>query len=139
MSIEELYDPNHSSKPRNRLIAQVFNDIKLIEKYGSCIQRILTECAKVGIPAPSFEEKFGGFLVTFRKDIYTEDHLKAMGLNERQIKAVVFTKKNGKITNKQYQEITGIQKRQATVDLQDMENKGILTKVGKTVEEPFTP
>jgi len=132
MTIEELFNPNHASKPRNRLIAQVFYDIKHIEKYGSGIQRILTECEKTNVPVPTFEEKFGGFLVNFRKDRHTEDNLKAMGLNERQIKAVIFTKKNGKITNKQYQEITGIQKRQATVDLQDMENKGIITKIGKT-------
>jgi ATP-dependent DNA helicase RecG len=39
------------------------------------------------------------------KDIYTEEYLRNLGLNERQIKAVVYAKKNGRITNKEYQKI----------------------------------
>ena len=41
MSVEEVLDPGHSSKPRNKLIAQVFYDLGLIERYGSGIERIL--------------------------------------------------------------------------------------------------
>jgi len=132
MSIAELYDPNHSSKPRNRLIAQVFYDIKLIEKYGSGIQRILTECEKAHIPAPTFEEKFGGFLVTFRKDQYTDYNLKKMGLNERQIKALAHIKKTGRITNTEYQEITNSIKRTASRDLKELVNKKIIQQIGIT-------
>ncbi len=39
----------------------------------------------------------------FMKDIYTEEYLRNLGLHERQIKAVVYAKKNGRITNKEYQ------------------------------------
>ena len=45
-----------------------------------------------------------------RKDYYTEEKLKEMGLNERQIKAVTYVKENGKITNKKYQELNNIKK-----------------------------
>lgn len=42
------------------------------------------------------EEKFGGFLVEFRKDLYTEEYLKELGLNERQIKAVMYVRRKVK-------------------------------------------
>lgn len=40
-----------------------------------------------------------------------------MGLNDRQIKAVLYLKEKGKITNKEYQNLTGILKQMATIDL----------------------
>ena len=132
MTIDELYNPNHSSKPRNKLLAQIFYDVELIERYGSGIQRIIDSCKKAGLPVPLFEEKFGGFLVVFNKDIYTEEHLKGLGINERQIKAVMYVKEKGRITNKEYQELTGVKERFATIELNDLVRKKILKKHGIT-------
>ena len=67
-----------------------------------------------------------------RKDYYIEERLKEMGLNDRQIKAVIYVKENGKITNKEYQELNNIKKRQTSEDLAILENKGILEKIGTT-------
>ncbi len=88
MSVEKLMDPNHNSIPRNRLIAMLFYDTGLIERYGSGIQRILDDCNKHGFPTPEFNDLELGFQVIFHKDIYTEEHLARKGLNERQIEAV---------------------------------------------------
>lgn len=55
MTIEELYNPNHSSKLRNKLIGQIFYDVGLIERYGSGIQKIIDACKEAGLPAPVFE------------------------------------------------------------------------------------
>jgi ATP-dependent DNA helicase RecG len=74
----------------------------------------------------------GGFSVYFYKDIYTEKNLRKMGLNERQIKAVEYIKQRDKITNKDYQEICKLKKRQAPDDLRQFEDKEILERVGKT-------
>jgi ATP-dependent DNA helicase RecG len=132
VTLSELFDPNHSSKPRNKLIAQVFYEVELIERYGSGIGRILSACEAAGLPRPEFEEKFGGFLVIFRRDIYTEEYLRELGLNERQIKAVGSIKQKGKITNKDYRERFGITDRTALRDLTALCEKGILEKVGQT-------
>jgi len=43
--------------------------------------------------------------------------------NERQIKAVLFAKENGKITNSDYQELNEVSKSTATRDLSDLVNK----------------
>jgi len=65
MTVEELLRPNHSSKPRNRLIAQAFYDMGLIEQYGSGIERVVNACVKAGFPAPKFENFSGGFQIVF--------------------------------------------------------------------------
>ena len=67
-----------------------------------------------------------------RKDYYIEERLKEMGLNDRQIKAVIYVKENGKITNKEYQELNNIKKRQTGEDFAVLEDKGILEKIGTT-------
>lgn len=99
MSIKKLMDPNHNSVPRNKLIAMLFYDVGLIENYGSGIKKILKECNKLGFPAPEFEDTQGGFQVIFRKDIYNEEYLTEIGLNKRQIKAILYIKEKGKIKN----------------------------------------
>ncbi|MDO8886080.1 helix-turn-helix domain-containing protein [Candidatus Oleimmundimicrobium sp.] len=132
MTIEELYNPNHSSKLRNKLIGQIFYDVGLIERYGSGIQKIIDACKKAGLPTPVFEEKFGGFLVIFNKDIYTEEYLVKLGLNERQIKAALYVKEKGRITNKEYQELVNTTKKTASRDLVDLVEKDVFDQVGTT-------
>jgi len=132
LTIEDLFNPNHSSKPRNKLLAQIFYDVGLIERYGSGIQRILDACQKAGLPMPVFEEMSGGFLVIFNKGIYSAEKLEKLGLRPRQIKAVLYLQEKGRITNKDYQEICQLKKRQATIDLVALQKKGLLEKVGVT-------
>ena len=65
-----------------------------------------------------------------RKDILTEDYLKKLGLNERQIKAVMYVKKEGKITNKEYQAMFKVSKPTATRDLSELAEKQIFNMIG---------
>ncbi len=132
MTLEELHLPNHSSKPRNKLIARIFYDLGLIERYGSGIQRIIHACVGAGLPEPVFEEQFGGFAVTFQKDKVTEAFLRDLALNERQIKAILFVKEERKITNQEYQKLTDSQAMVASLDLRDLVDKGILARKGTT-------
>jgi ATP-dependent DNA helicase RecG len=75
VTFEELYRRTHASKPRNKLIAQVFYDLEIIERYGSGIQRMLDACAAAGLPEPTFGESTGGLLITFRKAVKTAGQL----------------------------------------------------------------
>ena len=136
MTIDDLYNPDHNSKPRNKLIAGIFYDVELIERYGSGIQRIMDACRKADLPSPTFEEKFGGFLVIFRKDIYTEEYLQRLGLNEREIKAVMFVKEKGKITNKEYQQLNSVSNKTAYLELSSLVQKDlfIIQGIGKSVK-----
>jgi len=129
ITIEELYKP-HSSTLRNKGIAGVFYDIGLIEQWGSGIDKMRDACTKAELPEPQFEE-YQGFRVIFRKDIYTEEYLRDLGLNERQMKAVMYVKEKGRITNKEYQGLTGVSRITATRELQDIVEKEVLQMVGK--------
>ncbi|PKP52446.1 MAG: transcriptional regulator [Candidatus Altiarchaeales archaeon HGW-Altiarchaeales-3] len=127
----EMLKTEHSSKPRNRLLALVFYYAGLIEKWGSGTKRMLDLCLAQGLPEPEFKEEMGGFSVYFYKDIYTEENLRRMGLNERQIKAVLHVKGRGKITNKEYKEINNISRQMATIELKQLTKKGIFEMLGK--------
>ncbi|WP_176233094.1 ATP-binding protein [Candidatus Hakubella thermalkaliphila] len=128
ITMEDLYKP-HSSVLRNKGIGGIFYDMGWIEQWGSGIDKMRNTCTKAGIPEPQFEE-YQGFRVIFRKDVYTEEYLRDLGLNERQIKAAMYVKEKGKITNKEYQELTGVSRQMATIELADMVEKQILVRVG---------
>lgn len=132
ITIDDLYKKTHKSVIRNKLIAQTFYDIGYIEKYGSGAIKIIDLCKQQGLPSPEFKEVFGGFSVIFRKDVYTEEYLRNLGLNDRQIKAVMYVKEKGKITNKEYREMFATTDRTALRDLIVICEKGIFQKVGKT-------
>jgi ATP-dependent DNA helicase RecG len=128
--IDEL-KKSHSSYPRNELLADVFFKAGLIEAWGRGTIKITDDCKKAGLPEPEFKEEFGGFAVYFYKDIYTEENLRKMGLNERQIKAVMYVKERGKITNTEYQKLTGVSRQMTTIDLTGLVEKKILIRIGK--------
>lgn len=52
------------SKLRNRVIGRVFHSLRLIEQWGSGIQRMTTACLDAGLPPPDLEEIGTRFRVT---------------------------------------------------------------------------
>jgi ATP-dependent DNA helicase RecG len=56
--------------------------------------------------------------------------MKKLGLNERQIKAVLYVKKNGRITNKEYRELSGLSDEGSRIDLKILIDKNILKQKG---------
>lgn len=133
MTIDDLYDPYHPSMPRNKLIAQIFYDIGLIERYGSGIHRMIDACKKMKVPEPEFQEKFGGFMITFRKDIYSEKYLNELDLNERQIKAVLYLKANSNISLRIFKALVpDVSEKTLYRDLVGLVEKGIFKYRGET-------
>jgi ATP-dependent DNA helicase RecG len=79
------------------------------------------------------QELDGGFIITLFKNTLTEEQLTKLGLNARQIKAVLFVKEKGKISNADYQKLFSVSKATATRDLTELIDKfGLLEKVGQT-------
>jgi ATP-dependent DNA helicase RecG len=124
----------HTSKPRNLLIADVCFKGGLIDAWGRGTISIIDECKAAGLPEPELTERDGGFLVTLFKDKFTEEQLQKLGLNERQIKAALCVKEKGKITKKEYQEINDISKRTAAYELVELvEEYKIFKQLGASV------
>jgi len=127
----------HESKPKNKLIAKCFFLIKYIEHWGTGTNRMIEWCLKYGLPEPEFEDTETSFIVTMRKDIYTEEYLKKMNLNERQIKAVNYVKEKKEISRKKYEKLNNVSKRTAIRDLNELIDKNILKAVGVTDNKKY--
>jgi len=128
----DLLKQKHRSIPHNKLIAWAFHKIKFIEQWGTGIKRMMNSLSENDFPEPEFIQQKNTFRIIIRKSILTEEYLKNLGLNNRQIKAVKYVKEKGKITNKEYQELCGLKKRQATDDLKELETKEVFERKGKT-------
>ena len=120
----------HPLRPRYLLIADVCFKGGYIDAWGSGTLKIISTCQEAGLPDPEIIEQDGGILVTLFKNKYSTDQLQKLGLNERQVKAVLYVLENGNITNSQYQKLTDTSKPTATRDLQELEAKGILINKG---------
>lgn len=117
---------SHSSRPFNPDISNAFFRSGYIESWGRGIDKMTELCEAAGLPKPTFSFQNSDVWVEFKKDIYHKEYLQSLGLNERQVKAVLYAKEKGKISNKDYQELFAVAQRTATRDLTDLVGKGIL-------------
>lgn len=136
LTIEKLKE-RHSSYPRNPHIAEIFFKAGYIEAWGRGTTNIITECLTAGLPEPRLEEDQGGLRVTLRKDIYTETDLTNIGLNQRQVKAVLIAKEKGYLTNLQYQKEFGVTDRTALRDLNELVQRQLLYTSGTTRDRRY--
>jgi ATP-dependent DNA helicase RecG len=132
LSIEKL-KTDHLSKPRNPLLASIFYFAGFIESWGSGTLKIINTCKNEGLPEPDFENDSGIMNVIFYKDIFTEENLRKMGLNERQIKGVIYAKENGTITLSEYRQLVQrkVEERTLRRDLEDLVNNNVLKPIGE--------
>ena len=126
----ETLTKKHPSKPFNPDIANAVFRCGYIESWGRGTIKIIEKCKEAGLPTPSYYYESSGFWVEFRKDIYNESYLQSLSLNDRQIKAILYTKENEKITNSVYQEINNIRKTTATEELSELVKLGLLITSG---------
>jgi len=121
---------SHSSRPRNPIMADVCFKGGYIDAWGRGTIKIIDTCKQADLPEPEMIELDGGFSITLFKDNITPEKLNKLGLNERQIKAVLILKEKEKITNKEYQEMNETTERTASRDLSDLVEKGIIKSSG---------
>lgn len=119
----ETLQKKHSSIPHNPDISNAFFRIGYIEAWGRGIRKMNEQCVAAGLPNPLYYYESSGFWVVFRKDLINEENLREKGLNARQIKAMLYAKEHGKITNKEYQEINQVSRQMATRELHNLTNE----------------
>lgn len=122
----------HPSIPRNPLIADALYLPRYIEKAGTGTLDMIQRCREAGLPEPDFEQRGGQFVVTVWRDWLTQAALDQLALTDRQRQAVALAKQIGRVTNREYQRVTGVTDRTALRDLEDLLGKGVLNKVGGT-------
>ncbi len=121
----------HASRPYNPDIANALFRSGYIESWGRGTIKIVRECKQAGIPDPVFRYDSSDISVEFRKDIYNEKYLQSLNLNGRQVKALMFAKDKGKITNSEYQKLNDCSRNTASNDLTEMVVKHLLKPSGQ--------
>lgn len=137
MTLDKL-TKSHSSYPRNPILAEACFRGGFIDSWGSGIMKIVDSCKVAGLPMPVMEEDGGGFIVRLFKDNLVEEQLVKLGLNPRQVKAVLYVKERGRITNSEYQEINSTSERTASRDLEELFQKFVLERLGEGKSTHYT-
>ncbi len=102
---------------------------------GTGIQRMARAMEEHGLLRPHFEELGGEFRVTLigpgDRFMETEAVPEWMrGLNERQVTAMEYVARQGKITNREYQALFGVARGTALLDLNSLVVRGLLATKG---------
>lgn len=120
------------SKLRNRVIGRLFRELKLIEQWGSGLQRILSVCKKAGLQRPIIEEHNNHFrLILFAKRVEKQISLKWESL------LISYLEENTSITPNQAAKIWKISSRTARTRLKTMVESGMLHRIATSEKDPF--
>lgn len=122
------------SKIRNRAIANAFSYMKIIEKWGSGIPRIIRECQEYGLPEPELIDFDGDF----RINMYRQPSLiqaGTIGTNSDTIGTIIgikvtspeervltIMKQNARVTQKELQKELGVSLRTVKRMIAELQN-----------------
>lgn len=130
---------------RNPKIARMLYDSKDIESFGTGLKRIADACESAGVRY-EFQKKKTGFVVCFYRSAGEEKGDKSTDkvristdkvrinirkLNPAQTKIVEYLLENGKITNREVQQLLGVKDSRALKIIKEMIEANVLSKCGK--------
>ena len=118
---------------RNPIIAKILAKIRYIEELGEGWNKIIDEYKKHPLKPKTpkiVSDEFSVLVTLFSTKEKFEK--RTSELNERQKKAIEYTRKKGKITNSEYQKINKTIKKTSTRDIQDLVRREILFRKGRT-------
>ena len=136
-----------SSKPRNPMIAQLFQDAGKIEKWGSGIPRAIDEVREYGLPDLQFAERAGQVIATMYVEIEKpRAGVKVIGNSEsvqvsdkmsasvRKVSEIIlnYVRKNGHITSSIAAQLIDKSDRTARRELSQLVDVGLLEEQGET-------
>lgn len=119
------------SKIRNRAIANAFSYMKIIEKWGSGIPRIIRECQEYGLPEPELIDFDGDFRINMYRQpsliqagtIGTIIGIKVTSPEER---VLTIMKQNARVTQKELQKELGNSLRTIKRMIAELQDKGYI-------------
>ena len=137
ITIESILSGRIPSNSRNKLIASIFREAGVIEKYGSGIKRVRHILANAEAKPPVFEELPGFFKVTLfpirnQTDVTENVTENVTGPSFLKRKAVILAKieENRLVSIDQLAEILGVSRRTVLRDMNKLKEKGVIKRVG---------
>lgn len=131
ISIQDLLSNTYRSTPRNKLLADVFKDLGLIEKYGSGIQRIINYFKEEQLPTPEFQNISDGFMVTVYSGSFSRlgDKL-GDKLGDNQLLIMQSLKNNPYLSLSQLSKIMGLSQTAIENNIAKLKGLGLLKRIG---------
>jgi len=129
ITVDNIVDEHFSRNPR---VVKGLFQWGYIEELGLGIDRMIESMVQAGHPPPEFKARPHAFTVT----LYNNRSQKVMpkwqgNMNERQMRAVEHIQTNGRIANREYQQLCpDVSPETLRLDLSDMVDKGLLLKIG---------
>ena len=128
------------SKPRNRAIASAFSYMKIIEKWGSGIPRILRECNEYGLPEPEFIDLDGDFRVNMYRQLPEKDWSHTNDaktdtndtISENDTKVLNLIKENPSITQAELREKLQVSIVTVKRLMADLQKRGLIERQGSS-------
>lgn len=111
-----------ASEIRNKVIAKIFRRFGYIEKLGTGITRMISECKNAGIPIPFFEEIGRYFRVTFYKN--------KIEINDFEEKIIIEIKVVKEIKAKDLALKLNVHPNTVLKHLKEMMTKNLILKIG---------
>ncbi len=146
--LPEGYDENvlygkHSSKPRNRNIADTMFKAGFIDTWGCGYKKIREGFETAGLPTPKVQNFCGGVQVTIERTRFVQmtvtpenggsgGNLAVVQLSERQKRICEIINSNSKVTVEQMAVVLAVAKRTLERDLAAMQKMGVLVREGNT-------
>lgn len=146
LTYEEIM--NGHSKIRNKGIANIFNQMGLVEAWGSGIKRIFSEAAEYGLSQPKVQE----FDDMFRVELYRKSFLAALDyiiigeasenigeasekhrsceLNDTQERIIALLVENNQYSASKLAERIGVASRNIEANIKKLREQGILVRHG---------
>ena len=129
------------SKRRNQILADSFEQVKMMEKEGRGLDTLEEQMVEHGLPLPLFEVGTQTFKIVLRNASENPNLLQKSpfkntfdfeGLNNRQQQLIQQMSKNDKpISRNEYMALVNTNEKTATRDLQDLVKRSILTQRGQ--------
>ena len=129
------------SKIRNRAIANAFSYMKIIEKWGSGIPRIIRECQEYGIPEPELIDFDGDFRInmyrqplliqagtigtnsgTIGTNFDTIGTINGIKVTSPEERVLTIMKQNARVTQKELQKELGVSLRTVKRMIAELQN-----------------
>lgn len=156
ITVEQMRKGVVQSKLRNPVLAGLLRDVPgYMERIGSGIRFMLDETKRMELPVPDFKE-MNEFVVTFAQapalavprsqfqqqysgTLWGDDEQLLPGVpaenlsvqEDRLVRAMVYVREHGSITNAVYRELLGVSDRTATRNLETLVERGRLRGLGK--------
>lgn len=134
LTTDDLNSGNYLSTLRNKAIANHFNMLGEIEKYGSGVTRVIGLFQEAGLPVPRIEEIGCGIRVTVWKavgrDTEKDTEKDTENITENQRKILSAIEQNPSASQEGIAQVVGINRANVAKNLKKLVEMGLVKRIG---------